>query len=166
MHIGEAIMQALKYETTVRDTYKQAAQATQDPLGQKLFGILAREEQDHIDYLEYKLREWNEKNTVTPQALTTNIPDRKKLEQLLEDKKPSHNPDKDVDLLRQAIEVEKETSDFYARMVEELDSVGQRFFEQFLTIENGHLMIVQAELDSLLGDGYWFDFAEFNLEKA
>jgi rubrerythrin len=156
----------LKYETTVRDTYKQAAQATQDPLGHKLFDILAQEEQEHLDYLQYKLQEWKEKNTLTPGTLQTNIPAKEKLQNLLEDKQPSHNPDKDVGWLRQAIQVEKETSDFYKRMVEELDSVGQRFFEQFVTIEEGHLMIVQAELDSLLGNGYWFDFAEFNLEQA
>ncbi len=31
-------------------------------------------------------------------------------------------------------------------------------------IEDGHLAIVQAQLDSVQGMGFWFDIAEFRLE--
>jgi hypothetical protein len=34
----------------------------------------------------------------------------------------------------------------------------------FLEIEDGHLAIVQAQLDSVQGMGFWFDIAEFRLE--
>jgi hypothetical protein len=33
-----------------------------------------------------------------------------------------------------------------------------------LEIEDGHLAIVQAQLDSVQGMGFWFDVAEFRLE--
>ena len=38
-------------------------------------------------------------------------------------------------------------------------------FERFLEMENGHVAIVQAEIDALAGHGHWFDFMEFSLEK-
>ena len=41
----------------------------------------------------------------------------------------------------------------------EYDTVGAD-----LEIEEGHVAIVQAELDSLQGMGFWFDMQEFNLE--
>jgi hypothetical protein len=34
-----------------------------------------------------------------------------------------------------------------------------------LEIEEGHVSIVQAELDSVQGLGYWFDVPEFALES-
>ncbi len=40
----------------------------------------------------------------------------------------------------------------------------QVLFSKFLEIEDGHLAIVQAQLDSVQGMGFWFDIAEFRLE--
>jgi hypothetical protein len=62
--------------------------------------------------------------------------------------------------------VERETSAFYQEMVGTLDGTGHSLFERFVEIEGGHLALVQAEIDSLSGSGYWFDTAEFSLEKA
>lgn len=39
-------------------------------------------------------------------------------------------------------------------------------FRHFLEIEDGHTAIVQAEIDALEGNGFWFDFAEFDLEAG
>ena len=66
-------------------------------------------------------------------------------------------------MLRKALEAERKTSGFYGQMVSELPPEGQKLFERFLTIENGHLAIVQAEIDSLTGTGAWFDFLEVKL---
>jgi hypothetical protein len=43
---------------------------------------------------------------------------------------------------------------------------GRPLFERFVEIENGHLAIVQAEMDVVSGLGYWFDMREFNIEGA
>jgi peptide deformylase len=37
-------------------------------------------------------------------------------------------------------------------------------FARFLEIEEGHARIVQAEIDTLTGMGFWFDVQEFRLE--
>ncbi len=50
----------------------------------------------------------------------------------------------------------------YKQMVATLDAEGKSLFERFVEIEEGHLAIVQAEIDMVSGTGYWFDTAEFS----
>jgi len=68
-------------------------------------------------------------------------------------------------ILKEALELERQTSAFYAELVAKLEPKYRDLFERFLEIENGHLAIVQAEIDALAGHGHWFDFMEFSLEQ-
>ena len=70
----------------------------------------------------------------------------------------------ELDLVKAALELEKETSQLYRDLVARLPEQDRKMFGRFLDIEDGHLAIVQAELDSLNGLGYWFDVPEFALE--
>jgi len=70
----------------------------------------------------------------------------------------------EMELLRRALEAERRTSGFYQKLVGELPPEGQKLFERFVEIEEGHLDIVQAEIDSLTGTGAWFHALEVNLE--
>ena len=72
----------------------------------------------------------------------------------------------ELESLNRALEVERETSSFYKQMVATLDADGKKLFERFVEIEEGHVAIVQAEMDLVSGSGFWFDTAEFSLEKA
>ena len=72
----------------------------------------------------------------------------------------------EVEHLQRALAAEKETSAFYQRMVAELSGERQRLFARFLEIEEGHVAIVQAEIDAVSGSGFWFDMKEFDLEKG
>ena len=58
MDIELAIKTALDFENRVVKVYEEAAAATQDPDGKKMFEVLAREERSHVKYLEAKLEEW------------------------------------------------------------------------------------------------------------
>ena len=69
----------------------------------------------------------------------------------------------ELELLRKALQVETETSEFYRQMVSTLDADGRRLFERFVEIEEGHRTIVQAEIDCVSGTGFWFDTKEFDL---
>ena len=71
----------------------------------------------------------------------------------------------EIDALKEALELERKTSAFYAELVAGLEPKYRGLFERFLEIENGHLAIVQAEIDALAGHGHWFDFMEFSLEQ-
>jgi rubrerythrin len=72
----------------------------------------------------------------------------------------------EMELLRKALAAEHKTSSFYQKMVAELPSEGQALFQPFLEIEEGHVAIVQAEIDALTGTGAWFDVLEIDLESA
>jgi hypothetical protein len=49
-------------------------------------------------------------------------------------------------------------------MTSQLSDEGQQVFARFVEIEEGHLAIVQAEMDYLSKTGYWFDIKEFDME--
>ena len=68
--------------------------------------------------------------------------------------------------MRQSLDAELETAAFYLRMVSELDAAGRAFFARFVEIEQGHVAIVQAEIDAVTGLGFWFDVQEFRLEAG
>lgn len=167
MDMEQAIRTALEYETKVRDAYRQAAQDCGNLNGQKVFGILADEEQQHLDYLQEKLQEWRKDGTVHAGDLHTAIPDKDSIDNSMKkvdsplDEKQCHD---EIQLTTKALELEKETSDFYKRVVKELPPEHRALFEPFIEIEDGHLALVQAELDQLTGMGFYLDTQEFNME--
>ena len=171
MTLEEAITMALEYENKVQRTYQNAQKKILDPVGQRVFKILANEEQGHIDYLRSRLEEWQTTGKVTVERLDTAIPSPKRIQEGIKHLENHLGGKKsggavETELLQQAIEVEQETSSFYQKMVQELDEIGQALFARFVEIEGGHLAIVQAQLDAVTGLGFWFDMQEFQLEAG
>jgi len=167
MTIEEAIQTALEYENNVRDVYSSAVENAKDPIGKKIFKVLADEEQGHIEYLNFKLDELKRTGKVTPETLETCIPSetaiRKGVSQL-ETQMAEEDKGREIEMLKKALAVEQETSGFYKKMVAELSADGQVLFRRFVEIEEGHVAIVRAELDYLTGSGHWFDFREISME--
>ena len=170
MNLEKAILTAIDFEHKVRAVYADAARKTKDEKGRHIFEVLAQEEQTHVDFLEERLAEWRASGKVTPQKLATVVPPQDKIKKGIKSLKhrvrdeADHNVD--IDLLKRALGVEKETGDFYQRMANELDPQGQALFAPFVEIEQGHYAIVQSQIDALNGFGYWFDFMEFDLEAG
>jgi rubrerythrin len=160
MTIEEAIQTALQYENEIRDLYKNAVDRVADPTGKRVCTVLAREEQDHVDYLENRLAEWRQGGKVADATLETALPSPDKIALAAHEVSASiSGVDRgtDLEMLGKALEAERKTSTFYRQMVSELPPEGQKLFEHFVAIEDGHLAIVQAEIDSLSGTGNWFD---------
>jgi len=169
MTIDEAIKTALDYENRVVGVYEEAAKASRDPVGRRVFGTLVDEEKKHVEYLEARLKEWRETGHVTAATLGTSVPSRERMEAgigKLKDRAVTEARESEVRLLKRALDVEVETSTFYVNVVKELPPEGQKLFERFVEIEQGHQAIVQAEMDSVSGLGFWFDMQEFNLESG
>ncbi|MBS3780109.1 MAG: hypothetical protein KGY41_06910 [Desulfovermiculus sp.] len=167
MDLEQAITTALKYENQLRDIYLQGARDTKDPKGKKIYQDLADDEQSHVDYLEHKLREWQESGKITVEKLESSIPSLESIRKQAA-RVSYHMSKEDRGLqeqqLSKALEVEKETSRFYQQLVAELPEEGQALFSRFLEIENAHIEAVQFELDYVSHSGTWFGFEEFNLE--
>jgi rubrerythrin len=169
MELQEAISVAIQYEHRVRDLYAQCVRKTQDPKGQRVFATMAREEQGHVEYLEARLAEWNASGMITVAELPTVLPSLAwiKAEALRLAGRPAAPIDPgqpELGFLKEALEMEHRTSTFYRSLVEQLDPGYRGMFARFLEIEDGHVAIVQAEIDALAGHGHWFDFMEFSLE--
>jgi rubrerythrin len=170
MTTEEAIKTAIEYENRVRDTYADAVKNAEDPIAIKVFTTLADEEQGHVEFLEHCLATWREKGILSTEGLRTAVPTPENIErgvQRLKQKlggKGLEGPE--VDMLRRALEVEVETSTFYRKMVDVLPVEGRGLFQRFVEIEDGHKAIVQAEIDTVTGMGFWFDFQEFDLESG
>jgi rubrerythrin len=172
MDLERAITTAIEFETKVRDSYLKARDKTQDPKGRRVFEVLCSEEQGHIDYLRSRLEEWNKAGKISPAKLETTLPSREQITAGLArlrssmKTKPSPGSQPELQLLHAALQAEQETAAFYLRMVSELPPEGRTLFARFLEIEQGHVAIVQAEIDAVSGLGFWFDVQEFRLESA
>ncbi|HUT69210.1 MAG TPA: ferritin family protein [Desulfatiglandales bacterium] len=167
MTIEEAIKTAIEFETQVRQVYRDAAEGASDPVGKRIFKVLAQEEQGHLEYLQSKLDEWKKSGTLTAERLDTVLPSRERISKgisTLEARRPGDERGGELQMLSRALDVEAKTSDFYKRMVKELPQEGKQLFAHFVEIEEGHLAIVRAEIDYLSKTGYWFDFKEFDME--
>ena len=170
MKLDEAIRAAIEYEGGVHRTYLEAMERATDAVGKRIFKVLCDEEMGHLKYLRERLDEWKKTGHIKVKKLETSIPTREAIDLgvhgLREKVAPSAGArrETELDLLAKALAVETETSDFYKRMVRELDGEGRELFERFVEVEEGHQAIVQAEIDCLSGMGVWFDTREVNLE--
>jgi len=170
MNLKEALTTAIGYETKVRDHYTKGAEAILDPRGKKMFQTLAREEQGHLSYLGSRLDEWHATGKVSTPELATVLPPVEWIDAARA--KVAKSPagtiavQGEIELLKIALELERSTSGFYRQLVDTLPPAERPLFARFLEIEQGHLAIVQAEIDALAGHGSWFDVMEFRLEAG
>jgi rubrerythrin len=170
MTLEEAIKTALEFERKVRDSYQTASNKASDPTARKVLKVFADEEAGHVAYLHARLEEWRKTGHVTSATLNTAIPSREriaagvaKLQAGIDRERPTTA---DLAAFRSALDVEREASGFYKKMVAELPAEGQRLFARFVEIEEGHLAMAQAEIDAANGLGFWFDVQEFRLEAG
>jgi len=167
--IEEAIKTGLEYEVQVRKVYSEAAKKFADPVARKIFGVLADEEDRHVAYLESRLDEWQRQGFVTAEKLDTAIPSRAAIDssvRRLQRRMSQQDYSAELQMLKKALQLEIEATNFFKRVVGELQAEERRLFARFVEIEEGHEAIVQAEIDALTGLGYWFDYQEFKLEGA
>jgi rubrerythrin len=165
--VENAIRTAIEFETRIRDLYADATKQATDKVARRVFGVLAAEEQHHLDYLGQRLGEWQKTGKITAARLETTIPPKAALATKVRQLKGqvSHGTSgTELDMLKRALKVELETSDFYRKLRSEMTDDAKKLFARFLEIEEGHQAIVQAEIDALTHTGFWFDFPEFNLE--
>ncbi|HPC81918.1 MAG TPA: ferritin family protein [Thermoanaerobaculaceae bacterium] len=169
MDLKEALTVAIDYEHRVRDHYARGAEALLDPKAKKVFETLAREEQGHVGYLESRLDEWQARGHFESPELPTLLPSGTWIEAArarLASLPAGSATGSELDLLKTALELERTTSAFYRSLVDTLPAGQRELFARFLAIEEGHLAIVQAEIDAVAGHGHWFDFQEFSLEAS
>ena len=167
MNLEEAIKTAIEYETRIHDLYKEAVEKSSDLAGRRVFEALRKDEQHHVEYLKDRLDLWLEAKQLSVENLESIIPSKEKITKALKRLKTRMDRDdrkNEKQMLSKALKVEIETSNFYKKMVAEMDGPAQKMFARFLEIEDGHVAIVEAELDYISKTGFWFDSKEFDME--
>ena len=170
IRLDDAIQTAIEFEKKVLKVYQEAAKKTDEPVGKRVFRQLAKEEAGHVAYLQSRLTEWQKSGHIDLAELRTVVPNkeriaagRKRMAKSMQGKRAATS---EVEHLQRALAAEMETSAFYRQMVSELSGERQKLFARFLEIEEGHVAIVQAEIDAVGGYGYWFGIEEFDIEKG
>jgi rubrerythrin len=169
MNVEEALKTAIEYETRVTAVYWDACDKIKDPVGQRVFKILAKEEEGHVAYLRSRLDQWQKDGLISFEDLETAIPSKDAIERAVRELKTDvmRKPvDLEIELLSKALKIERQTSDYYEKLVNEIPGEEKKLFARFLEIEVGHQAIVEAEINSVKGLGVWFDMDEFSLEAG
>ncbi|MFH1739911.1 MAG: hypothetical protein ABIH23_12950 [bacterium] len=168
MDLEKAIRTAIEYETKVRELFEDASSSTNDPVGKRIFHMLAKDEKHHVDYLTDALKEWIRTGKVTYGKLASTLPAKgtiaaavRELETGLEDHHRSSNT---LAILRKALDAEIETSEFYSKMVDELPDNRRGLFAGILEIEEAHKAFVQVQIDNIMRTGVWLDVWRFQIE--
>jgi rubrerythrin len=163
----EALQISMDTEKKGYRFYRIAAESSKDPKGQKVFEQLARDEIEHMSVF-----------AALYESLTNNEPWMTYEEALA--RHGQIDPDKlifpdghvkaeedfdDLNALKEALGFEKKAVEFYQDQVEKAeDDVARAFYGELVVIEEGHVKIIQAEIDSLSGTGFWLDYQEISLE--
>jgi rubrerythrin len=170
MELKEALTTAIGYETKVHDHYSKGEREILNPQGKKVFATLAKEELGHLAYLKSRLDEWHTSGKISTPELATILPSTDWIDaakaRVERDPERTIAVKDELELLKIALDLERQTSGFYRQLVETLPSSERPLFERFLEIENAHLAIVQAEIDAIAGHGSWFDVLEIRLEAG
>jgi rubrerythrin len=167
--IEQAIKTGIEFELDVRHVYSEAAKKFKDPVARRIFGVLADEEDRHVEYLEARLAEWELSGAVTAAVLETVIPSQEAIDAALgtlTKRMAEQDFGVELEMLKKALALEIEATTFFRQMVAELKDEEQKLFARFVEIEAGHEAIVQAEIDALTGLGFWFDYTEYRFDGA
>lgn len=163
----EIFTTALQYEEKIRDLYRTAEGIVDDDRGKAIFQALAKDEQGHVDFLQYSLDQLQKKGVIDLARLTTSIPAQAEIESNLEKMKakiPERMLGDIKTVLGSALKLEKETSAFYREARDRSEGDIRAILDKFVEIEDRHVDVVQIELDHAMHNGMWFNFMEVDLE--
>lgn len=163
----EALQIALDTEKKGYKFYKIAARSSKDPKGREVFEHLATDEIEHMGVIAtvfesltnnepwMTYEEAMEKYGETPREkiIFPDVPEE------------AQEGFDDLKALEEALEFEKKAVQFYTKQAEQAaDEKARTFYKNLIEIEESHVTIIQAELDSLMGTGIWLGFQEISLE--
>ena len=163
----EALQVALDTEKKGYLFYKVAAKSSKDPKGQEVFEQLACDEIEHLGVIATVFKSLtNNEPWMTYEEAVQKYGETPKEKIIFPDvpEEAQENFD-DLKALEEALEFEKKAVQFYSKQAQEADGEkAKAFYQSLIEIEEGHVLIIQAELESLMGAGIWLGFQEISLE--
>jgi rubrerythrin len=164
--IMEAIKTAIQMEEEGHAFYMKAAIETQNEMGKKMFRQLAKDELEH----KHTFSEMFDRvaDPATWRKLVASTPGIKELpafRELSKEQKRSKGLADDANVLRIGMDAEDKSIKHYQKAARETkDPQAKVIFTNIAQQEEYHYNLLQAELDSISGTGFWFDTAEFRMD--
>ncbi len=150
------IRRAIQAEKDGNHFYSRAGKIVSDPRGKKMLEQLAKDELYHVHVIEEL---YHDLLPDAPEDPVRGFPiiDTQDQEVPL--------PETEAEILRKAIQDEIEARDFYRETAEKFESEEvKEIFWDLMEMEEGHVRLLNAELDFLEQSGFWFDHMEFHVE--
>jgi rubrerythrin len=162
---AQAMRTAIEMEKSGYRFFTEASNKVKHEVGRKLFSRLAAEEIDHMRTFEKIFNElsggsnWQEAmKAIQP---TKRVPyfDEARKEFKVEDMSV------ELDYLKRALDLERDAIRFFEEAIRDSETPEVReIFDRILTEERGHYDLIQSEIDSINGNGFWFDVQEFYMD--
>jgi rubrerythrin len=156
---------AIEMEKSGHRFFTEASNKVRHEVGRKLFSRLAAEEIDHMRTFEKIFNEvsggadWAEAMKAVQPAKRVPYFDEARKEFKSEDMSV------ELDYLKKALDLERNAMQFFERAVQEAESPeAGEIFKRILAEEQGHYDLIQSEIDSINGTGFWFDVNEFYMD--
>lgn len=152
MNIKEALQAAIKYETRIRDAYRDAMQLAIDERTGLLLKALAKEEHGHLDYLRRAYATLTEKGKLDRFESELEkywYEAEDSLVRVGETLESDEYKVLSVKVLQKILEVERETYSFYLQVSADLPGKQHSFFERFVKSEKRHMEKIQGRLQKV-----------------
>ncbi|MDP3178290.1 MAG: hypothetical protein Q8M76_10335, partial [Spirochaetaceae bacterium] len=165
MDIEGSLREAIRYETSIRDLYRDAARRTAWEGSRRFFSYMERDERSHVAFLEAKAAELRLAGRIGPDLDLAPPLERARIDEAKRAARHAlSGADRGglVESLAKALDAEEKTTAFYRGLVdaglkgsEPAGEEAAMLFSRFLKIEEGHTLIVRAELDLASNTGFW-----------
>lgn len=163
---------AMELERRGHAFYLEAAEATSAARGKHMFLTLAKDELDHLAYLDGAFR------TLMRDGVLPAMPAPAPVEPTAGPVRPEVFPSpKEVarevkatagerDALKRGMQAEQDSIALYSQAAAQAETDAEKaLFRSLVAVEQGHLAILQGEYDSINQTGFWMGFQEFSMES-
>ncbi len=163
MKAVDALKLAIERERGANKFYRQAADVAEDPDGKRMFNWLAKEEARHLAKLRQQLKSVLENKWLEWKRATAPI-DKTEFPSPSEARGTISASAGERDALRQAIKSEQEAIAFYKEAEDSTpDLRGKAMFKSLAREEEGHLALLEEELQWITRSRKYFTLHRFSL---
>jgi rubrerythrin len=162
---AQAMKTAIEMEKSGHRFFQDAARQVNHEVGRKMFKRLAAEEMVHLRTFEKLFEElsgggdWKSALEQVKPAERMPYFDEARKEFKAEDLSV------ELDFLKQALDLERKAIAFFEQAITDAETAQARqVFQRILEEEKSHYDLIQAEIDSISGSGFWFDVHEFYMD--
>jgi rubrerythrin len=157
-----ALATALAAEKQSLRGYLRLAWETRDSSGKQMFIRLATDEFEHMRLLETWQAQDRPPGAIDLSAIERLVPRLSDKSRQIRGTSGQHQ----LDALNTALELERSAQAFYEGQAQSsAPGPAREAFTRLAEMEAAHHALLQAEVDSIRQDGFWFGLPEFTLES-